>query len=121
MCSRNRAENMKNSFLLVAMLIALGFRSIAQVSENGKRLYLKNGCYECHGYAGNGSSNRTRLAQTALSLDAFTSYVRNPPPGEMPPYRSKTMSDRELSDVYSYIKTFPASRPAASIPLLNEK
>ena len=49
---------------LPAMLIALSIASIltpfalaAQQAisgnaENGKRLFVKNGCYECHGYVG---------------------------------------------------------------------
>jgi mono/diheme cytochrome c family protein len=112
---------MRQSTLLF-LLVAFGLGCRAEDLENGKRLYLRNGCYECHGYAGNGSSQgRTRLAQTALSAAAFINFVRNPSPGDMPPYRANTMSDKELTDVYDYIKTFPASRPASEIPLLNEK
>ena len=120
---------MKTLFFLILPMIALVSLGQSQDTENGKRLYVKDGCYECHGYAGNGMSSaffgagnsRTRLAQTKLPLGAFTAYVRNPAPGDMPPYRANTMSDQELADVYAYVKTFPASKPATSIPLLNER
>jgi mono/diheme cytochrome c family protein len=88
--------------------------------ENGKRLYVRNGCFQCHGYGGQGGASGARLAQTKLSQTAFTAYVRNPPSGGMPPYRAKIMSDQELADVFAYIHTFPEPLPAKSIPLLND-
>jgi len=89
-------------------------------AENGKRLYLKNGCYQCHGQSGQGGLAGARLAQTKLAQAAFLAYVRNPAPGGMPPYRAKVMSDQELADVWTYIKTFPEPAPAKTIPLLNQ-
>jgi ubiquinol-cytochrome c reductase cytochrome c subunit len=88
--------------------------------KNGERLYLKNGCFQCHGYAGQGGLNGARLAQTKLTAPGFTAFVRNPPSGGMPPYRAKVMSDQELLDVYTYIQTFPAPKPASEIPLLKD-
>jgi mono/diheme cytochrome c family protein len=88
--------------------------------ENGKRLFLRNGCYQCHGYGGQGGTAGARLAQTKLTVAAFTAYVRNPAPGGMPPYRAKVMSDQELADVWAYIGTFPEPLPVKSIPLLNQ-
>jgi mono/diheme cytochrome c family protein len=89
-------------------------------AENGKRLFLRNGCYQCHGYAGQGGLNGARLAQTKLPFVAFSAIVRNPPSGNMPPFRAKMMSDQELADVYAYIKTFPDPKPVKDIPLLNQ-
>jgi mono/diheme cytochrome c family protein len=89
-------------------------------ADNGKRLFLKNGCYQCHGYGGQGGAAGARLAQTKLTLPAFTAYVRNPRPGGMPPYRPKIMTDQELADVFAYIKTFPEPPPLSSLPLLNQ-
>jgi mono/diheme cytochrome c family protein len=88
-------------------------------AENGKRLYLKNGCYQCHGQSGQGGLAGARLAQTKLAQTAFIAYVRNPAPGGMPPYRAQVMTDQELADVWTYIKTFPEPPPAKSIPQLN--
>ena len=89
-------------------------------TDNGKRLFLKNGCYQCHGQAGQGGLAGARLAQIKLAQPAFIAYVRNPAPGGMPPYRSKVMSDQELADVFAYIKTFPEPPAASSIPILNQ-
>lgn len=87
-----------------------------RVRPAGKRLFLKNGCYQCHGQSGLAGA---RLSQIKLSQAAFTAYVRNPPPSGMPPYRAKVMSDQELADVWAYIRTSPEPPPASSIPILN--
>ena len=31
-----------------------GFRLWRRMLENGKRLFMRDGCYECHGYTGQG-------------------------------------------------------------------
>jgi mono/diheme cytochrome c family protein len=105
---------------LIGALLAAAAASQSGNTENGKRLFLKNGCYQCHGQAGQGGLAGARLAQTKLTLTAFTAYLRNPPPGGMPPYRAKVMSDQEVADVWTYIKTFPEPRAAKDIPLLNQ-
>jgi len=116
---------MKN-FLLP--LVIFGITVLAQTkiadpkgadAANGKRLFERNGCYQCHGYWGQGGNAGARLAQTRLTLVAFSALVRNPPSGSMPPFRAKVMSDQELADVYAYIKTIPEHKPAKDIPLLN--
>jgi mono/diheme cytochrome c family protein len=89
-------------------------------ADNGKKIFVKNGCYQCHGYVGQGGVAGARLAQTKLPLAGFTAYVRNPPPGGMPPFRAKIMSDQELADVWAYIKSIPEPKPVKDIPLLNE-
>ena len=106
------------------LLVVFAITAIAQTKEgdtsNGKRLFERNGCYQCHGYVGQGGTAGARLAQIKLPLAAFTAYVRNPASGGMPPFRAKVMSDQELADVYAYIKTFPEPKPAKDIPLLNQ-
>jgi mono/diheme cytochrome c family protein len=108
--------------LLVAGLFAVAVAAQTKPGDtkNGERLYLKNGCFECHGYQGQGGLAGARLAQTKLNVAGFTAFVRNPPSGGMPPYRVKVMTDQELADVFAYIQTFPAPQPAKNIPLLNE-
>jgi len=87
-------------------------------AENGKRLFLAYGCYECHGRQGAGAAIAPRIGPPALSLAGVLRYVRAPT-GQMPPYTTKVVSDQDLADIYSFLKTFPAPPPASSIPLLN--
>jgi len=108
----------------VLLLVPLAITVLAQTKPgdpaNGKRLFERNGCSQCHGYVGQGGVAGARLAQTRLTQIAFMAYVRNPASGGMPPYRAKVMSDQELADVYAHIKTFPEPKPAKDIPLLNQ-
>jgi mono/diheme cytochrome c family protein len=89
-------------------------------AENGKRLFMKNGCYQCHGTVGQGGRAGPRLAQIRLPVSGFIAFVRNPPDGGMPQYRAKVMSDQELVDVYAHIKTFPEPPAVKSIAILNQ-
>jgi len=107
--------------LLVLLTVAVAVaQNKSGDAANGKRLFMRNGCYQCHGTVGQGGAAGARLAQIKLPVAAFIAFVRNPPPSEMPPYRAKIMSDQELTDVFAYIQTFPAPLPVASVPILNE-
>ncbi len=89
-------------------------------AANGKRLFLRDGCYQCHGTAGQGGLAGARLAQTPLTQAAFLAFVRNSRPGGMPPYRAPLISDQELADVYVYVTTFPEPPAVKSIAILNQ-
>src|SRR5215471_4383813 len=87
-------------------------------AQNGKTLFLKNGCYECHGTVGQGGTG-PRLAPNPLPVDRLIAYVRKPM--GMPPYSAKVMTDAELADVRAYLASIPPPPPLSSIPLLNDK
>jgi ubiquinol-cytochrome c reductase cytochrome c subunit len=86
--------------------------------QNGKRLYLKDGCYECHGYAGQGGAG-ARLAPRVLSAANLIKYVRHPA-GSMPPYTNRVVSDAELTDIRTFLASLPEPPPLKSIPILNQ-
>ncbi len=84
--------------------------------EAGKRVYTKDGCYECHGREGQGTSVAgPRIGPDPIPFDAFSSYVRKPT-REMPPYTAKVLTDQELADIYAFLQARaqpPATKPAA--------
>ena len=86
-------------------------------AENGKRLFAEMGCYECHGYAGQGGGAGPRIAPRPAT--AGIQYVRRPT-GVMPPYTTKVLPDQALADIRAYLGTIEAPRPVKSIPLLNQ-
>ena len=90
-------------------------------SENGKKLFSSDGCYECHGLRGQGATQTgaARIGPPILSLDSFLSYVRHPA-NQMPPYSSKAVSDQDLTDIYTYLKSIPLPPKGKDIPLLNK-
>lgn len=86
-------------------------------AENGKTLFKKNACYQCHGYEGQGGTAGPRLGPGPIPFRGFLAYVRSPR-AEMPPYTIKVMSDQELADVYAFLQTRPRPPAVGSIPLL---
>jgi mono/diheme cytochrome c family protein len=108
---------------LLLILPCLAAAALAQTkpgdAANGKRIFMRNGCYQCHGTVGQGGLAGARLAQTKLSLAGFTAYVRNPAPGSMPPFRTKVMSEQEVADAYAYVQSVPPPVAPANIPILN--
>src|SRR5215469_14221025 len=92
----------------------------AASSSKGARLYKDYGCYECHGFQGQGSASTggARLGPPRIPLSAFVSYIRQPT-GEMPPYTAKVVSDEEASEIYNFLKSVPPPPPLNSVPLLN--
>ena len=109
---------MKHIWVVLAIAAALSVCARAQDipnAENGKRLFLKNGCYECHGTVGQGGTG-PRLAPRPLPAPALTMYVRKPG-NAMPPYSAKVMTDSEVADIRAYLATIP--EPPKNLPLLN--
>jgi mono/diheme cytochrome c family protein len=87
-------------------------------AANGKKLFVSNGCWQCHGYEGQGSgATGPRLGPRPLPFPAFSRYVRKPT-NQMPPYTTKVMTDGELADIYAFLQSLPAPPPVESIQLL---
>ena len=79
---------------------------------NGKLIFVRYGCYECHNYAANGGAAGARLAPRPIPFSEFTRYVRKPT-GEMPPYTAKVVTDQEIADIYAFLLTIPDPPPPA--------
>ena len=111
--------------ILLAVLIAAPVLAAGQAAapagnvENGKRVFMKQNCYYCHGTMGQGSRDGARIAQPALNLQGLTRYVRKPT-GGMPAFTEKILTDQELTDIYAYLKSLPAAKAPKDIPLLDQ-
>jgi mono/diheme cytochrome c family protein len=91
-------------------------------SANGKRLYLADGCFECHGRAGQGGRfnyQTPALAQTALPVDSFIAFLREAP-NDMPSFAASVLSDKDAADIHAFLQSLPGPRPPKEIPLLNQ-
>ncbi len=88
-------------------------------AENGKREFVKLGCYTCHGYEGQGGGAGAKLAPKPIPTAALIAYVRHPK-GSMPPFTAKVVSDQVLTDIHAYLASVPAPPPVKDIPLLNQ-
>src|SRR5262245_25621814 len=68
-------------------------------AEEGKKLFVADGCYQCHGYEAQGSSaTGPRLGPRPIAFAAFSRYVRQPT-GQMPPYTAKVLPDTDLANI----------------------
>ena len=95
-------------------------RSSASSPKKGKELYTSSGCYECHGREGQGSRmSGPRIGPPPMDEPSFTEYIRQPG-GQMPPYTSKVLTDAEVADIYSFLKSLPPPPSVKDIPLLND-
>jgi mono/diheme cytochrome c family protein len=89
-------------------------------AENGKVLFAKIGCYQCHGREGQGSTaTGPRLNQNPITYARFVSYIRKPS-GEMPPYTAKVVSEQQAADIFAFLQSLPKPQPLDSIPLLKQ-
>ncbi len=110
-------------FAVAALAASLAGTSLATAADaaKGKVAFTQHGCWQCHGFAGQGSvatSNGRVIARTQLPLDAFKSFVRTTN-GPMPPFREAVLSDQELDDIYAYLQSLPAPKAVSDIPLLS--
>jgi mono/diheme cytochrome c family protein len=87
----------------------------------GKRLYLADGCFECHGRAGQGGRFNypaPALAQIELPADSFIAFLREAP-NDMPSFSTEVLSDKEAADIHAFLRSLPGPKPAKDFPLLN--
>jgi mono/diheme cytochrome c family protein len=110
---------MKKFSILVFLAVTLAGFAAAQNVENGKRIFMRDGCYECHGHAGQGTIQGARLSPPVLNAQGMIRYVRRPA-GGMPAFTDKVLSDQEVNDIYAYLKSLPGPKPVKDIPLLNQ-
>ena len=112
------------NFMRVA-LILLGFTGstlLAQTpvgnAQNGRKLFENYGCYQCHGReAQGGLATGPRLGPQPISFAGVQRYVRQPT-GQMPPYTTKVVSDKDLADIYAFLQSVKQPPAAKDLPLL---
>ena len=83
----------------------------APASPVGQRLFASN-CAACHPNGGNAIVAELPLkkSKTLASEAAFTSFIRSPKmpdgsEGQMPPFGTDQVSDKQASALYSYVKS----------------
>ena len=76
-------------------------------------LFVRYGCYQCHGYEGQGGE-ALRIAPSPYPFEVFAAKVRKPA-NEMPAYAPEVLSDADLQALYRYVRAVP--EPSAESPL----
>lgn len=91
--------------------------AFAASAEDGKAAYVKHGCWQCHGFVGQGGAG-PKLAPDPKPLEFMSVFIRHSN-GPMPPYSEKVLSVDDLANIHTYLRSVPKTPDAKSIPLLN--
>src|SRR5437660_1208577 len=76
-------------------------------AASGRKLFSTIGCYQCHGLEAQGATaTGPRLGPNPLPWDRLSKYVRQPT-GQMPPYTAKVLPEKDLADIYAFLKSLP--------------
>ncbi len=104
---RIRALAVTASALLVAAFVS------AAPAPADRELFVRYGCYQCHGYEGQGGE-ALRVAPSPYPFEAFAARVRKPA-NEMPAYAPEVLSDADLQALYRYVRA--VAEPPADLPV----
>jgi ubiquinol-cytochrome c reductase cytochrome c subunit len=91
--------------------------ALAGDAAKGKTAFVQHGCYQCHGFVGQGGAG-AKLAPKPLPEEAFVNFVRTTNRA-MPPYSEQILSNEDLADIYAYLASIPAGPDPKTIQLLN--
>src|SRR5438046_8443022 len=111
---------MKTAIIVLTLAAAALAQTVAPAGDakNGKKLFAADGCYQCHGYEAQGATpTGPRLGPRPIAFAQFSKYVRQPT-GQMPPYTTKSVPDKDLADIYAFLQSLPAPPSVESIPAL---
>jgi mono/diheme cytochrome c family protein len=113
----------------VTAVLSLGASSVLQAQEappgdavSGKRVYLADGCFTCHGRSGQGGAFNgpaPSLAKTDMPFDGFKAQLRDPA-NDMPAYSAAVLSDQQIADMYAFVQSLSGARSAKDISILND-
>jgi mono/diheme cytochrome c family protein len=113
-----RRSRVRAAPLLGAALLGAALTSVVPVltsaapAAGDRELFVRYGCYQCHGYEGQGGE-ALRIAPSAYPFEAFAAKVRKPA-NEMPAYAPEVLSDADLQALYRYVRAIP--EPPADLP-----
>ena len=113
--------------LVVAAGAARGLPARAQDASggdaaNGKRIFLADGCFLCHGRSGQGGAMNypaPAIAQLEMPAESFVAFLRDAP-NDMPAYSVAVLSDKDATDIYAFLRSLPGRKSAKDFPLLNQ-
>jgi mono/diheme cytochrome c family protein len=107
---------------LIGAARAQSAKSTRPSPANGRTVFMRVGCYTCHGTVGQGGAG-ARLAPNTIPLVAMQVWVRGGTPGwsiarGMPAFPVTVISDNELADVQAYLASLAAPPKPDDIALL---
>jgi len=89
---------------------------------NGRNVYLKVNCFQCHGRSGQGGAMNypaPPLARTQMPFEGFKMVVRESM-RDMPAYTEAVLADKDLVDIYAFLQSLPGRRAPKDIAILGD-
>ena len=114
-----RLVSVKGLAALAAGLVLGCGGALAASAEKGKIAFVQHGCWQCHGFQGQGGVAGPKLAPEPLALETLTAFVRTSNRA-MPPYMEAILSNEDLADIHAYLESIPKAPDPKGIPLLNQ-
>ncbi len=111
-------SNLLKSVALAVLVLGAQTTAFAQSAEKGKETFVKNGCWQCHGFVGQGGVTGPKLAPDPKPFEFINVFIRHTK-GPMPQYSEKILSKEDLADIHAYLLSIPKGPDYKSIPLLN--
>jgi len=102
----------------VGLGVCVQLPSVAQQNAAGRDRFVEYGCWQCHGYDGQGSQAGPRVAPTLLPYAAFERLVRHPA-NQMPAYAPSALPDAILREIFAYVASVEEPPALEDIPALN--
>lgn len=93
---------------LLLLLVFIGLFTIGCTTpkgnpEEGKRWYMMNRCYACHGLNGDDGKG-PMIRGVGLGYRYFHSTVRNANSQIMRPFPESKLSDQDIADIYAWLE-----------------
>jgi mono/diheme cytochrome c family protein len=115
----NAIRSLGLAAVAAGLLLGAGAAQAADAGK-GKANFLKYGCWQCHGMAGQGSPvTGPKLAPNPMPYEALSAFIRGSSRA-MPPYKETVLPNEDLQDIYAYLQSIPPSKDPKTIPLLND-
>lgn len=111
--------------ILLSAVVASAAVAAEPSAKRGRDLFMKVGCYTCHGTEGQGSGAGLNLSADPLPADAIANFIRNTDPttpsfAAMPSYSEKVLSDADVADIAAFLASIPPPKSPDSIAALKD-
>jgi mono/diheme cytochrome c family protein len=112
----NEMDRFGSRNLATAYFIALTLCSFSSkvLAADEDAVFMKYGCWQCHGTEGHGTLAGPKLGPDPIPYEGFSAFVRGSS-REMPPYRESVLPEPDLVKIHEYLKSRPPAVDTRSL------
>lgn len=103
---------------LAGSLTLTATSAVAADATKGREVFVKAGCWSCHGFNGQGGNAGPRIAPDPMAPDTLASFIRNADKTTMPPYTEKNLSNDDVANIHAWLASQPKPKNWKEIPQL---